>query len=127
MGTDASQRPGGWRILTSMGNATGTRLRGPAIELPREAIADLCRRHHIRRLALFGSVLRSDFTPASDVDVLAWFAPDHVPGFMGLVRIQDELEKRIGRRVDLQTPLSLSRHFREEVLGEAVDVYAEAQ
>ncbi len=99
----------------------------PAIELPREAIADICGRHHIRRLALFGSVLRGDFTPASDVDVLAWFEPNHVPGFMELVRIQNELSERIGRRVDLQTPNSLSRHFREEVLGEAHEVYAKAQ
>ena len=110
-----------------MGRAAGTRLPRPAIELPPVAIAELCRRHHIRRLALFGSVLRSDFTTASDIDMLAWFEPDHVPGFMGLVRIQDELEKRIGRRVDLQTPLSLSRHFREEVLGEALEVYAQAE
>lgn len=104
-----------------------TRRTRPAIELPREAIADLCRRYHIRRLALFGSVLRGDFTPASDVDVLAWFEPNQVPGFMELVHIQGELSERIGRRVDLQTPNSLSRHFREEVLGEAHDVYAKAQ
>lgn len=126
-GAHASQGPGGWHILTSMGNATGARLRLPAIELPREAIADVCRRHSIRRLALFGSALRTDFTPASDVDLLAWFEPERTPGFMGLIRIQDEFEKQIGHRVDLQTPLSLSRHIREEVLGEAFDVYAEAE
>ena len=78
-------------------------------------------------MALFGSALRSDFTTESDVDLLAWFDPEHVPGFVGLVRIQDELAERIGRRVDLQTPNSLSRHFREEVLSEALDVYVEAQ
>lgn len=110
-----------------MGDVRRTRLTTPAIDLPRPAIADVCRRHHIRRLALFGSVLRPDFAPASDVDLLAWFEPDRVPGFIGLVRIQDELSERIGRRVDLQTPNSLSRHIRDDVLGEALDVYVEAQ
>ena len=99
----------------------------PAIALPEQSIAEVCLRHHIRRLALFGSALRSDFTPESDVDLLAWFEPGRVPGFIGLVRIQDELAGRVGRRVDLQTPSSLSRRFREDVLREALDVYVEAQ
>ena len=105
----------------------GDRPRRPAIEMPGQKIAETCRKYHIRRLALFGSVVRDDFTPASDVDALAWFEPEHIPGFMGLARIQEELSERIGRRVDLQTPPSLSRHFRDEVLAEALDVYVEAQ
>ncbi len=98
---------------------TGTRIR---IEVPRESIADFCRRHHIRRLALFGSVLRNDFAPDSDVDVLVEFEPDEVPG-LAFFSMQDELSEILHRRVDLMTPKELSKYFRDEVLAEAEDLY----
>jgi hypothetical protein len=94
------------------------------IAIPRELIADFCRRHHIRKLAFFGSVLRDDFRPDSDVDMLAEFEPGHVPGF-GFMRLQRELSALLGREVDLNTPNSLSRYFRDEVLAEAEVVYAQ--
>jgi len=92
------------------------------IEVPQAAINDFCRRHHIRRLALFGSVLRDDFTPDSDVDVLVEFEPGHVPG-LAFFSLDDELGAILGRRVDLNTPNSLSPYFRDEVLAEAEVVY----
>ena len=95
------------------------------IEVPRERIADFCRRYDVRRLALFGSVLRDDFTPSSDVDVLVEFKPGKTLGF-GLVTMQDELSELVGRRVDLRTPKELSKYFREEVLAEAEELYVEA-
>jgi predicted nucleotidyltransferase len=92
------------------------------ISISSEAIANLCRRHRIRRLALFGSVLRDDFGPQSDIDVLVEFEPGAAPGF-GFIAIQDELSAIFGRPVDLHTPASLSRYFREEVLHEAESLY----
>ncbi len=88
-------------------------------------IAELCERHHVRRLALFGSVLRDDFGPDSDVDVLVEFEPGKTPGF-GFISVQDELSELLGRRVDLNTPACLSRYFRDEVLSEAEDLYVAA-
>ncbi|MBM4430056.1 MAG: nucleotidyltransferase family protein [Chloroflexi bacterium] len=84
-----------------------------------ESIAEFCRRHHIRWLAFFGSVLRDDVGPQSDIDVLVEFEEGHVPGFFGLARIEEELAQLFGRKVDLNTPMSLSDHFREHVLREA--------
>ena len=95
------------------------------IDVPRERIADFCRRHHIGRLALFGSVLRDDFTPQSDVDVLVEFEPGTRLGF-AFFDIEQELSQILGRRVDLRTPQELSQYFRDEVLAEAEDVYVAA-
>jgi predicted nucleotidyltransferase len=95
------------------------------IEVPRAQIADFCRRHHIRRLAFFGSVLRDDFRPDSDVDVLVEFEPGKTPG-LAFFAMQDELSEILGRRVDLNTPNELSTYFREEVLAEAEPVYGQA-
>ncbi len=95
------------------------------IDIPRDRIADFCRRHHIRRLAFFGSVLRDDFTLDSDVDVLVEFKVGRTPGF-AFVRMQDELSDILGRRVDLKTPNELSKYFRDEVLAEAEELYVEA-
>ena len=80
------------------------------IDVPRERIAEFCRRHHIRRLALFGSVLRDDFRPDSDVDVLVEFEPGHVPG-LAFFDMEAELSAILGRKVDLNTPSFLSRYF----------------
>jgi hypothetical protein len=94
----------------------------PRIPIPEGEITDFCRRHHIRRLALFGSVLRDDFTPESDVDVLVEFEPGRTPG-LAFFTMQDELSQILGRRVDLNTPAALSKYFRAEVLGEAEEMY----
>lgn len=92
------------------------------ITIPHDAIATLCQRYHIRRLALFGSVIRDDFTPESDVDVLVEFQAGRVPGLL-FFEIQDELSDMLGRRVDLNTPGFLSRWFRESVLASAEVIY----
>ena len=95
------------------------------VELPEQAVAEFCRGNHIRRLSLFGSILRDDFGPDSDIDVLVEFEPGATPGF-GFIGIQDELSEILGRRVDLHTPASLSKYFRDEVLREAEALYAAA-
>lgn len=89
----------------------------------RERVAEFCRRHHIRRMAFFGSVLRDDFSPDSDVDVLVEFEDGHTPGLQ-FFAIEKELSDLLGRRVDLNTPMFLSRYFREEVLRNAEELYA---
>jgi hypothetical protein len=90
----------------------------PHIEIPKDRIAEFCRSNHIRRLALFGSVLRDDFGPDSDIDVLVEFEPGQTPGlrFFGM---EIELSEILGRKVDLNTPGFLSDYFRDEVLAEA--------
>lgn len=88
-------------------------------------IADFCRRHHIRRLSLFGSVLRGDFSPESDIDVLVEFEPGHVPGFFALHDMEEELSALAGgRKVDLRTAEDLSRYFRDDVVAHAEVQYA---
>ncbi|RPI29740.1 MAG: nucleotidyltransferase [Acidobacteria bacterium] len=90
------------------------------LSMDKEKIADFCRRHHINRLAVFGSALREDFTPESDVDILVQFEAGHVPGFFRLFEMQEELSTLLdGRRVDLRTPEDLSRYFRDRVLAQA--------
>jgi uncharacterized protein len=101
---------------------TSSRVR---IEVPRERIVEFCRRHHIRRLAFFGSVLRDDFAPGSDVDVLVEFEPGKTPG-LAFFGMQDELSEILGRRVDLNTPADLSPYFRDRVLQQAEPVYGAA-
>ena len=97
------------------------------IEVPQDKIADFCRRHHIRKLSLFGSVLRDDFGPESDIDVLVEFEPEHVPGFIRLAGMEFELAGILGgRKVDMNTPNSLSRYFRRKVLEEAQVQYVRA-
>jgi uncharacterized protein len=95
------------------------------IALPREQIADFCRRHHIRRLALFGSVLRDDFTPESDVDVLVEFEVGRRIDFLMLAEAEIELARLLHRRVDLRTAEELSPYFRDEVVAEAEEQYVE--
>jgi predicted nucleotidyltransferase len=95
------------------------------IVVPKDVLTDFCKRHHIRRLAFFGSVLRNDFKPDSDVDVLIEFEPGHVVGLIRLAGIELELSKIFGRKVDLRTPADLSRYFREEVLQSAELQYAQ--
>lgn len=92
----------------------------------KELLAEYCRRHFISKLALFGSVLRKDFRPDSDVDVLVEFEPEHIPGF-GMVDVEKELSQLVGRKVDLHTPGDLSRYFRNRVVREAKTVYAQSE
>ena len=92
------------------------------IEVPKEEIAAFCRRHHICKLAFFGSVLRDDFTPDSDVDVLVEFEPSHAPG-LAFFAMQRELSEILGRKADLNTAQDLSPYFRQEVLDEAEMLY----
>jgi uncharacterized protein len=92
------------------------------ISLDNVQIAAFCRKHHIRKLALFGSVLRDDFTPDSDIDVLVEFEPGHTPG-LAFFAMQDELSSLLGRKVDLNTPECLSKYFRDRVLAEAEVLY----
>ena len=94
------------------------------VRTDRKQIAVFCRKHHIRRLALFGSALRENFGPQSDVDVLVEFKKGHVPG-LAFFQMETELSKIIGHKVDLNTPQFLSRYFREEVLAEAEALYVE--
>jgi predicted nucleotidyltransferase len=99
--------------------------RHPKIKIPKAEISEFCKRNRIRRLALFGSVLRDDFRPDSDVDVLVEFQPGHIPG-LAFFRMQDELSRILKRRVDLHTPGFLGRHFRARVLSEAETQYDQA-
>ncbi len=94
------------------------------IPVDREQIADFCRRHHIRTFAVFGSVLREDFRPDSDVDVLIEFEPEHIPGLLRLMSMQLEFSQMIGREADFRTPRDLGVHFRDQVVQEAEVLYA---
>jgi uncharacterized protein len=93
------------------------------VEIPRDKIAEFCRRHGIRRLSLFGSILREDFNPESDVDVLVEFEPERTPG-LAFFGMQEELSALLGRQVDLNTPGFLSDYFRDDVLRKAEAQYA---
>jgi predicted nucleotidyltransferase len=94
------------------------------VPVPEERIVEFCRRHGVRRLCLFGSVLRDDFGPASDVDVLIEFEPDRGVGLIALATLEQELTRILGRTVDLRTPNELSRYFRDEVVRTAAVLYA---
>jgi predicted nucleotidyltransferase len=89
-----------------------------AVHIPEDEIRAFCEKNHIRKLALFGSILRDDFRTDSDIDVLVEFEPGHVPGF-DFFAMQDELSAILGRRVDLVTPGFLSPYIREKVESEA--------
>lgn len=94
--------------------------------LPGKRIAEFCKRNHIRKLSLFGSVLRGDSRPESDMDVLVEFEPGHVPGYIRLAGMELELSEIVGgRKVDINTPQCLSRYFRDEVLAEAEVQYVQ--
>ncbi len=88
------------------------------MKLPRERIASFCRKHHIRKLSFFGSVLRDDFSAESDIDVLVEFERGHVPG-LSFFAMQDELSEILGQKVDLNTKNFLSPYFRNKVIAEA--------
>ncbi len=96
------------------------------IDLPRERIADFCRRQGIRRLAVFGSVLRDDFRPDSDIDVLVEFEAGRRYTYFTLAQIEEDLSTLLGRRVDLHMPKTLHPFLRDKVLGQAEELYVGA-
>ena len=97
------------------------------IEIPKAEIANVCQHNGIRRLALFGSVLTDRFSESSDIDVLAEFEPHAHVGFFRLADIENELSRLLGgRKIDLRTPMDLSHPFREQVVRDALAVYAES-
>lgn len=96
------------------------------IQLPRDKIADFCKRNRIRKLSLFGSALKGELRKDSDIDLLVEFHPDEAPSLFDLARMERDLSKLLGgRKVDLRTPNELSRYFRDEVLSTASVQYAE--
>lgn len=95
------------------------------IEIPRERVAEFCRKHHIRRLSFFGSVISEHFKEDSDVDVLVEFEQGQVVGLLRLAGMEIELSEILGRKVDLRTPADLSRYFKDDVLSAAEVQYAE--
>ncbi len=98
----------------------------PQLVIPKDRLAEFCRTHGICRLAVFGSALREDFGPESDIDVLVEFAPDRVPGLLDVAGMELELSALFGgRKVDLRTPEDLSRYFRQDVLDTAEVQYAQ--
>lgn len=94
------------------------------MEISDEQLKQFCKRHHIQKLSLFGSILREDFSPASDVDVLVEFEAGHVPGFFALAGMETELSGILGRKVDLNTPGFFSGPLRKRVLAQAEVQYA---
>ncbi len=94
------------------------------IEIDGEQVAAFCRKHHLTKLALFGSVLTDRFGPESDVDVLFEYDPAHVPSLFDVAGMEEELSALFGRKADMRTPRDLSRHFRDEVVRSARIQYA---
>src|SRR3989304_3572634 len=95
------------------------------IDIPKEKIAEFCRRNHIRKLSLFGSVLRGDFKPDSDIDFLVEFDPEHVPGLIRLAGMELELTEILGHKVDLRTQQELSQYFQQKGIDSSEGQYAE--
>ncbi len=93
------------------------------IAIPQEPLQDLCRRYHVQRLSLFGSVLRDDFGAQSDVDFLVEFEPKSRVTFFDLAGMEIEITQMIGRKADVRTPKELSRYFRDSVVSGALPVY----
>jgi predicted nucleotidyltransferase len=113
-------------LLTFVADGGALNTASPApvrIKIPQEKLAEFCRRRYIKKLSLFGSVLRDDFGPDSDVDVLVEFETGHTPGF-AIIDMENELSGMVGRKVDMRTPNDLSRYFRDRVVRESRVEYA---
>ena len=95
--------------------------------IPKVDLETFCRKNHITRMSLFGSALRDELKPGSDIDILVEFDKNHMPGLFDISRMEIELSETIGRKVDLRTPEDLSRYFREEVPKSAEVHYEEAR
>ena len=87
--------------------------------IPKDKLAEFCRKHHIRKLSLFGSAMRGELHPNSDIDLLVEFESGHVPGLITLAGMEIELTEMFGRKVDLRTPRDISRYFRDQVINTA--------
>ena len=95
-------------------------------DIPKNLIEEFCRNHHIRKLSVFGSYLREDFGPESDIDFLVEFDPEHIPGLLRIAGMERELSELLGgRKVDLRTARDLSKYFRDQVVASAEVQYAE--
>ena len=94
------------------------------IEIDKDAIAAFCQKHHIIKLALFGSVLTDKFREDSDVDVLVDFDPTHIPGLFAVVEMERDLSGLLGRKADMRTAEDLSKYFRDQVVRSALVQYA---
>ena len=92
--------------------------------IPRAKLEAFCRRNHITKISLFGSALRDELKPGSDIDILVEFDKNHIPGLLDLAGMEIELKEMLGRKVDLRTPAELSRYFRDDVLEKARVEYA---
>lgn len=91
--------------------------------IPKGKLKGFCRKHHIRKLSLYGSALRGELRPESDIDLLVEFDPGHVPGLITLAGMEIEFTEMLGRKVDLRTPQDLSRYFRDQVIKVAEAQY----
>ena len=95
------------------------------IKIPKKQLESYCKKNHIKKLALFGSFLREDFSSDSDIDILVEFEKDHIPGFFDIVRMEEQLSKFFkGKNIDLRTPKDLSRYFRKKIINNAEVLYA---
>ena len=97
------------------------------ISISSETINQFCQRYHIQKLSFFGSVLRADFSPESDIDILVEFDPQHIPGLIRLSAMEQELSEIFQRKVDLRTPEDLSSYFRQEVIDSALVQYVSSR
>jgi len=88
-------------------------------EIPKDKLVNFCRKNHIRKLSIFGSAIREQLGPESDIDLLVEFEEDHTPGLFSIVKIEMDFAEMLSRKVDLRTPEDLSRYFRDEVMRNA--------
>lgn len=95
------------------------------VVIPKEKLAEFCKRNHIRKLSIFGSALRKNLGPDSDIDLLVEFDPDNIPGLIRLAGMENELSEILGRKVDIRTAQDLSRYFRQDVIKSSEVQYAE--
>jgi len=95
----------------------------PKISIPRDKIANFCKKNYISTMSLFGSVLTDQFNSKSDVDFLVEFQPEHIPTLFDIVNMEEELSGIIGRNADLKTPKGISHYFRDEVISTAQKIY----
>ena len=94
------------------------------VDLPQDRIREYCTGQPIRRLSVFGSAVRNELTPESDIDLLVEYLPDASVGYFSMARHMRDLSEIVGRQVDLCTPKSISRYFRQNVLDSAMPIYA---
>ena len=92
--------------------------------ITRDELKNFCQKHHITKMSLFGSAIRDELKPESDIDVLVEFDRKHIPGLLDIAGMEIELSEIIGKKIELHTPAELSRYFREDVMKQAKVEYA---